>query len=153
MTLPNAIIRTLTVTASIALAGLVLPPAAAAQAAERPSGPREGVKVHGHWVIEVKNADGSVAQRKEFENELALPGDEPYAGVGNRILAALLSRQASVGLWEIQLHGVNVELCFSSQSPQPFGCVITEPALTNIGSSAWSLPSDRVRIPRGDIGC
>ncbi len=88
-------LRTLTFTAAIALAALVMPPAAAAQLAERSSGPREGVKVHGHWVIEVKNADGSVAERKEFENELALPGDEPYAGVGNRILAALLSRNFS----------------------------------------------------------
>jgi hypothetical protein len=30
----------------------------------------EGIKVHGHWVLVVKNPDGSVAQRKEFENSL-----------------------------------------------------------------------------------
>jgi len=131
MRLTTAITRSL-FTAAIAVAAAS---SAAAQTGERPSGAREGIKVHGHWVIEVKNTDGSVATRKEFENELALPGDEPYAGVGNRILAALLSRNASAGLWEIQLHGVNVELCFNSTSPQPFGCIITEPAATNVGSN------------------
>jgi len=27
-----------------------------------------GIKVHGHWVIEVKRKDGTVAERREFEN-------------------------------------------------------------------------------------
>ena len=34
------------------------------------SGPQEGVKVHGHWVIDVKNPDGTLAQHREFENSL-----------------------------------------------------------------------------------
>jgi hypothetical protein len=46
----------------------------------------------------------------EFENRLALPGDEPLGGAGNRILAALLGRSSSVGVWEIQLHGINIDL-------------------------------------------
>jgi hypothetical protein len=35
---------------------------------ERATGPQEGIKVHGHWVIEVRNPDGKVATRREFEN-------------------------------------------------------------------------------------
>jgi hypothetical protein len=34
-------------------------------------GPREGVKVHGHWVIDVRNPDGTLAQHREFENSLS----------------------------------------------------------------------------------
>jgi hypothetical protein len=34
-------------------------------------GSHEGVKVHGHWVIDVKNPDGTVAQHREFENSLS----------------------------------------------------------------------------------
>jgi len=37
-------------------------------------GPQEGIKVHGHWTITVRNADGSVAAHHEFENALAPEG-------------------------------------------------------------------------------
>lgn len=43
-------------------------------AAQGASGPREGIKVHGHWIIEVRNPDGSIADRREFENALVPPG-------------------------------------------------------------------------------
>ena len=46
--------------------------------AERPNGeaagparPRgEGIQIHGHWVLEVKGADGKVRDRREFDNSL-----------------------------------------------------------------------------------
>jgi len=31
-------------------------------------GKNEGIKVHGHWVIDVKNPDGSLAGHRDFEN-------------------------------------------------------------------------------------
>src|SRR5262245_57695497 len=34
---------------------------ASAVKSERSGGPQEGIKVHGHWVIEVRNPDGSLA--------------------------------------------------------------------------------------------
>ena len=34
------------------------------------SSTHQGVKVHGHWVIDVKNPDGSLAQHRDFENSL-----------------------------------------------------------------------------------
>jgi hypothetical protein len=68
--------------------------AARKAAAAKPSGgPQEGIKVHGHWVIEVRNPDGSLAHRREFENTL-----NP---VGKSVLAALLSRNASPGTWSV----------------------------------------------------
>jgi hypothetical protein len=32
---------------------------------------QEGVKVHGHWIIDVKNPDGSLAEHRDFENSLS----------------------------------------------------------------------------------
>ena len=34
------------------------------------SSTHQGVKVHGHWVIDVKNPDGTLAQHRDFENSL-----------------------------------------------------------------------------------
>ncbi|UCE98033.1 MAG: hypothetical protein JSV74_01515 [Dehalococcoidia bacterium] len=49
----------------------------------------EGIEVHGHWTIEVRNPDGSLEGSYEFENEL----------IGNERLAEFLAREYSVGAW------------------------------------------------------
>jgi hypothetical protein len=64
-------------------------------AADR-SGTDEGIRVHGDWVIEVRNKDGSLAERREFENGLT--------GTGQMFLANTLARMASPGVWAIELH-------------------------------------------------
>ena len=43
---------------------------APAQAAKPAGGMGEGIKVHGRWTIEVRNPDGSLASRHEFQNDL-----------------------------------------------------------------------------------
>jgi hypothetical protein len=45
-------------------------PAKATASGETSRGPLEGVKVHGHWIIDVKNPDGTLAQHRDFENSL-----------------------------------------------------------------------------------
>jgi hypothetical protein len=57
----------------------------------------EGIKVHGHWEITVKNADGSVAERRDFENSLTTTSTVA-GGVGSQVLAALLSGNGEPGL-------------------------------------------------------
>jgi hypothetical protein len=57
----------------------------------------EGIKVHGDWVIEVRNADGSVAERREFDNALHSQGQQTIAN--------FLSRQYFVGAWGVFLSG------------------------------------------------
>jgi hypothetical protein len=37
-------------------------------------GQHEGIKVHGHWTIEVRNPDGTLVSHTEFENALVQPG-------------------------------------------------------------------------------
>jgi hypothetical protein len=49
------------------------PTSAAAQEDVR-GRPTDGIKVHGHWIVEVKNADGTLASRHEFENALVPTG-------------------------------------------------------------------------------
>jgi hypothetical protein len=41
---------------------------------ESPRGPNDGIKVHGHWTIDIKNADGTPASHHEFENALTTDG-------------------------------------------------------------------------------
>jgi len=59
-------------------------------------GNNEGVKVHGHWVLEIKNPDGSLASRHEFENSLASATNS-----GPTLLSGLLSGQFSAGPWMV----------------------------------------------------
>lgn len=60
-------------------------------------GQHEGIKVHGHWVIEVKNPDGSLAKRVEFENSLVTPTNYPQASLtGSQALVGVLSGVAAL---------------------------------------------------------
>jgi hypothetical protein len=78
---------------------LVLGIAAAGAAAEPGHGaPADGIKVHGHWTIEVRNPDGSLVSHNEFENAL-MP-----AGALN--LARFLGRVNSPGLWSVLLWSI-----------------------------------------------
>lgn len=70
--------------AVMVILGVLLPAFARPSLAQ---GPQEGIKVHGHWVIDVRNPDGTLASHTEFENALK-PG-------GAGLLATLLSREAS----------------------------------------------------------
>jgi hypothetical protein len=84
-----------TVMLTLAIVLVVLSGAGFAQ--ERPSPPanREGITVHGHWVIQVENPDGTVAVRREFENALM--------NTGRSLLAAVLGHESSVGWWRINI--------------------------------------------------
>ena len=66
------------------------------EAGHEKGGESEGIKVHGHWVLEIKNPDGSLAKRREFENSLA--------PTGAALLSALLgSAQIHVGGWGVSI--------------------------------------------------
>jgi len=64
--------------------------AAPGQAAD----PVEGIKVHGHWTIEVRDPDGTLVERREFDNAL-----DPNAG--NQTLTRILGRDQTVGNWQV----------------------------------------------------
>jgi hypothetical protein len=85
---------------------------------EPSGGPREGITVHGHWVIDIRNADGTLASHHEFENALTYG---PVAG--NDLLSRLLTRQVTVGQWYVSVSGANGP-CGTSSAPKP--CILQE---------------------------
>jgi hypothetical protein len=102
-----------------------LDPVSASNVAPVPGsyGPSPGdIKVHGHWIIEVKNPDGSLAERQEFDNALQSTGEVA--------LGKILTRQKSVGGWTIYLfgspsafngnQGMIMESTYISSMPQVF---------------------------------
>jgi hypothetical protein len=97
---------------------LLVPQIAAAQS--------EGIKVHGRWTIDVREADGALVQHHEFENALT--------GNGQWVLASWLSRSRVIGRWEVQF----VKPLFNNGfvSPcGPFACTMAEPSLVMSGVS------------------
>ena len=53
----------------------------------------EGIVVHGHWTIEVRDPDGTTVERREFDNALAT--------TGNMMLTSILGRDKTVGNWQV----------------------------------------------------
>jgi hypothetical protein len=80
------------------------------------------VKIHGHWKIDVRRADGALVSHVEFENALA-------AGTGAKTLVQLLSRKAAQGYWEVDVYGGPNDIPCQPQTPAHL-CIITEPAAT-----------------------
>jgi hypothetical protein len=97
--------------AAVPAAKTVAAPAkAAASPIAKPGakGSHEGITVHGHWIIEVKNPDGKVANRVEFENSLCTTqaltagGGTLFLVGGDQLLTQLLSGQY-YQMWTVQL--------------------------------------------------
>lgn len=86
--------------------------------------PTEGIKVHGHWVIDVRNPDGSLASHNEFENALIT-----FINGGSSALAGILAKQRTVGQWIIRLSGGCTTLTNNNNiiGTIPSPCEIYEP--------------------------
>jgi hypothetical protein len=56
---------------------------------------QEGIAVHGHWTIEVRNPDGTLADRREFENSFV-------CNQGAQLMSNVLARVWTPGGWEIK---------------------------------------------------
>jgi hypothetical protein len=108
---------------------------ARASAEEKPAakGTQEGIKVHGHWTIEVRNPDGTVDKHVEFENQICpdqtytrpvgtlqtIPVSATFQG-GVAFFSGLASGQASAGGWAILL-ATSAE---ANTAPVPPGCLV-----------------------------
>jgi hypothetical protein len=86
-------------TALILMLGAAAPSALAQEKAsaehQSPRGPNDGIKVHGHWTLDITNADGTPASHHEFENALLLGGGAS--------LSALLAHQQTFLGWSVFL--------------------------------------------------
>ena len=97
-------------------------PAQASSSSQETSAPgqHDTIKVHGHWVIVIRNANGSVDSRHEFENAF-------FQGVGDKLLAKIFTRTAWVGLWAIELEGLSNGTAPCSAGGTAAACEIGEP--------------------------
>lgn len=81
---------------------------APASTEEKPSrkGAQEGIQVHGHWTIEVRNPDGTVDKHLDFENGFCTLSNTigvSAISTGDLTLAGLLTGLSVPGPWQIQL--------------------------------------------------
>jgi hypothetical protein len=67
---------------------------AAATGLRKPGGNHEGITIHGHWTIEVRNPDGKLVTHREFENGLSA-----NPGTGATLLSAMLGGAVTPGSW------------------------------------------------------
>jgi hypothetical protein len=124
-------------------------PAAVATANAKATGrgSHEGIKVHGHWTIEVRNPDGTVVTHREFENSLA-----PSGGAN---LVAVLSRANSVGFWTISLQDLNsFGPCSNTINLKGIDCEIIEPgwAAASGGTLSYQFATLTVSSTGGSTG-
>jgi hypothetical protein len=113
--------------ALISVLALGLCPLASAQAGGS-GAPGEGVKVHGHWAIEVLSPQGQRMSHTEFDNDL----DTTTQAGGADILAKMLTRAVVGGPWAVRISGINQPLC-------PGGTVSAPGYPTITGPDCWSI--------------
>src|SRR5262249_24910018 len=107
---------------------LVATQIAMTQEVSTPAGHIEGIKVHGSWMIELRNPDGTVASTHKFENSLV-------AG-GSTFLVLVLAKQKSVQYWQIRLMNKDGGVC--SRGTTHVDCGILDSALTPDVSSDFA---------------
>jgi hypothetical protein len=112
---------------------------AASVSAQEPAGPREAIKVHGHWIIEVKNPDGTRAQYREFENALVAQG----AGALSRILGL----QVVPSTWFVWIGSNNAQDICQRAPGIVISCGITTPLGAQGGSPNEFFPNLQVTAP------
>jgi hypothetical protein len=116
-------------------------------------GPHEGIKVHGHWTIEVRNPDGTVVTHREFENALSPGVSFPVGGGlsmvapgGEALLSALLTGQAETPAWVIFLEGADGLAATGTTGP----CIISFFAGQDACVLAQNLPNSFFEILCGN---
>ena len=95
-----AAVATKTVASPTTQSAVAAKPAAKPVAEEESAAPnsanQQGIKVHGHWVLQVKNADGTLGERREFDNSLVTSTATSNLS-GDQLLGLLLSGNGAPG--------------------------------------------------------
>jgi hypothetical protein len=105
-------------------------PAAQTGRTHAAKGTHEGIKVHGHWTIEVKNPDGKLVTHREFENSLTTSGGP--------LLSALLGRTVTTGSWGVYLTDSQQDYFILVVEPNSYlsaHCTVFAPSGVEVGSS------------------
>ncbi len=88
--------------------------------------PKEGITVHGHWTIDVRQPDGTLVTHREFENALTAQGAA--------LIADLLAGRVVPSNWRIGLVTENLDdsPCMENNGA-PTSCTMWEPAWSALG--------------------
>jgi hypothetical protein len=92
----------------------VTSPPPARSAAPGSGGTHEGIKVHGHWMIEVKSPEGKLVSHTEFENNLSVNGASSLTGFLAQNQATTLEQSYTPGEWGITLSDPTSPPCSAS---------------------------------------
>jgi len=107
--------------------------AAADTGASSDDGMNTGIQVHGHWTIDVLDADGTLASHTEFENELDNRGKPLLQSLLSGISGNVTAQKT--GTWAIQVSsGSTIKPFEDNQGPATYANIIDANA-TNVSSS------------------
>jgi hypothetical protein len=114
--------------------------------------PDDGIKVHGHWTIELRDPDGRIAAHHEFENALV--------NQGARVLATLLQGNSPRGLWIVQAGTAagggpcapGSGICLLAEPGVPFNSAGAISVTLQANSEALKLSGTVTAGQDGDIG-
>ncbi len=126
-------------------------PKPAAEEAKK-KGAGEGIQVHGHWTIEVKDPDGKVAVHREFENSLATSAGASV--LGNLLLGYVVPGGFAVTLQEFPTTGgvLILNICSAGGCPAGASGQLTAGPLTNgLSLSGQVVSTTSNPIPAGNI--
>jgi hypothetical protein len=84
----------------------------------------QGIKLHGHWIIDVKNPDGTLAAHRDFQNALQFDGEQ--------LLLGLLSGDAVAGGYEVFFTSPTGQTSPCTSGQYPF-CVIVQSTTASPG--------------------
>jgi len=88
----------------------------------RGASPGDAIEVHGHWIIDVRNPDGTLASHHDFQNALLASGQQ--------LLSYLISKGSSIITWDIRLRANNTDTtgpCTPSPANSDSTCYIVGP--------------------------
>ena len=97
----------------------------------------QGIKVHGHWTIEVRDPDGTLVTYREFENSLT--------AAGGQFLAALMGGTTTIvdsyGVHPLGIAPVPSWEMINGSDPvyAPFAFMILEPAAYQLPLLSWEV--------------
>jgi hypothetical protein len=97
------------------------------------NGSHEGIKVHGHWTIDVRDPDGTLVTHREFENSLQRDGAF--------FLAGCLANGCSKQNWSIRLSVSTAAICASqpTASNLHWCYYAVTPSLVSTGAGSTSV--------------
>jgi len=86
----------------------------------------EGLTMHGHWTIDLINADGTIAEHRDFENSL----------LGPTALLQILSGQYVTGDFGITIASTGASVCSAITGDIPLGsCLIAASSTAGLGGN------------------